>query len=183
MMIGKLKNLTTNNDGTQNITVTVQADFRDEFDALSHGDVKIEIKKYNPARSLDANARAWSLIDAIAAKTGIRKHEVYQTAIRDIGGVSDIVCVKNEAVQTLCKGWTEHGLGWQTKIMPSKLPGCSNVTLYYGSSVFDSKQMSALIDSLVQEAEAQGIPTMNETEKEKLLLQWSKKVEKKSMNE
>lgn len=183
MMIGKLKDLTTNSDGTQNITVTVRADFREEFDDLAKGEVKIDIKKYNPARSLDANARAWALIDAIAAKTGYRKHEVYQTAIRDIGGTSDIVCVKNEAVSTLCRGWTEHGLGWQTETEPSKLPGCTNVTLYYGSSVFDRKQMSALIDSLVQEAEAQGIPTMTEAEKDKLLLQWGRKKEKKNMNE
>lgn len=181
-MIGKLKDLTMNRDGTQNITLTVNADFREEFDELANGEIKVEIKKYNPARSLDANAKAWVLIDAIAAKTGLRKHEVYQEAIRDIGGASDIVCVKNEAVGKLTRGWTEHGIGWQYNVMPSKIPGCSNVTLYYGSSIFDSKQMSALIDALIQEAEAQGIPTMSEEEKDKLLRQWGKKIAKKQVS-
>ena len=178
-MVGKLKDLTINRDGTQNITIAVQADFREEFDELAKGDVKIEIKKYNPNRSLDASARAWVLIDQIAAKTGLKKHEVYRNAIRDIGGVSDTVCVKNEAVQTLCNGWRDHGIGWQTEASPSKLPGCTNITLYYGSSVYSTAQMSALINSLVQDAESLGIPTMTEEEKEKLLIQWGKKVQKK----
>lgn len=178
-MIGKLKDLTINRDGTQNITISVQADFREEFDELYEGEVKLEIKKYNPSRSLDANARAWVLIDAISAKTGIKKHEVYRNAIRDIGGVSETVCVKNEAADTLCNRWGDHGIGWQSEKFPSKLPGCTNVTLYYGSSVFDKRQMGLFIDSLVQDAESIGIPTMTESEKEKLLLQWGKKIQKK----
>ena len=180
-MIGKLKDLTMNRDGTQNITITVQADFREEFDELADKDVKVEIKRYSAARSLDASARCWVLVDQIAEKTGVKKNEVYRNAIKDIGGVSDTVCVKNEAVQMLCNGWKEHGLGWQTETFPSKLPGCTNVTLYYGSSVYTVKQMSDLIDSLISDAEALGISTMNDAEKEKLLLQWGKKIDKKGM--
>jgi DNA mismatch repair protein MutL len=60
-MIGKLKDLTMNRDGTQNITLTVNADFREEFDELANGEIKVEIKKYNPARSLDANAKNISI--------------------------------------------------------------------------------------------------------------------------
>ena len=44
------------------------------------------------------------------------------------------------------------------------------MTLYYGSSVFDSAQMSRLIDILIQDAEAQGIPTITEEEKDRMLL-------------
>lgn len=178
-MNGTLKDLTINRDGTQNITVTVSADFREEYDELYGKDIKIEIKKLSGARTLDASARAWALIDQIAEKTGLKKHEVYRNAIKDIGGVSDIVCVRNEAVQSLCSGWSEHGIGWQTETEPSKLKGCTNVTLYYGSSVYDTKQMSALIDSLVQDANALGITTMTPEEQEKLILQWGKKIEKK----
>lgn len=182
-MIGKLKDLTINRDGSQNITLTVQADFREEYDELSEGDVKVEIKKYNPARSLDASAKAWVIIDQIAAKTGIKKHEVYRNAIRDIGGVSDTVCVKNEAVPRLCSGWSDNGIGWQYETFPSKIPGCTNVTLYYGSSVYDRKQMSLFLDSLVQDAEALGIPTISPEEQERLLIQWGKKIEKKQGKE
>lgn len=179
MMIGKLRDLTINRDGTQNVTITVNADFREEFDELSNGEVRIDIRKYSPSRSLDANARAWVLIDEIAAKTGVRKYDVYREAIRDIGGVSDVVCATDRAVDTLCKNWRDRGEGWMAEKFPSKIPGCTNATLWYGSSVYDTKQMAALIDSLIQEAETLGIPTMREDEYEKLLAQWDKKVEKK----
>lgn len=179
-MIGKLKDLTMNRDGTQNITITVQADFREEFDELADKDVSIEIKKYSKSRSLDINAYCWVLIDKIAEKTKIKKTEVYRNAIKEIGGVSAIICVKNEAVDALRKNWEERGTGWMTEITASKIKGCTNVTLWYGSSVYDTKQMNDLVDSLVQDAEALGIPSMTPAEKEKLLMQWGKKTEKKS---
>ena len=39
-MVGKLKDLTINRDGSQNITVTVQYDFREDYDLLDGKDVK-----------------------------------------------------------------------------------------------------------------------------------------------
>ena len=34
----------------------------------------------------------------------------------------------------LRRGWEHNGLGWVTEILPSKIAGCVNVVLYYGSS-------------------------------------------------
>ena len=164
-----------NLDGSQDLLITFRTDLSEMFNELQNEDVEVEIKKHSRRRSLDANALAWVIIDEIAAKTRIKKSEVYRNAIRDIGGVSDTVCVKNNAVSMLTKGWTDHGLGWQVEIQPSRLPGCSNVTLYYGSSVFDSAQMAALIDSLMQDAESLGIPTRSQQEIEKSLEIWSRK--------
>lgn len=177
-MTGKLKDLTINRDGTQNITITVQADFRDMFDELSDKEIDIEIKKHSKRRSMDSNNLAWALIDKLAEKLNKKKSEIYREAIKDIGGVSDIVCVRDFAVDKLISGWTHKGLGWQAECEPSKLPGCTNVTLYYGSSVFSTKQMSALIDSLVQDCNQQGIPTMTQSEIDKSLAVWARKVEK-----
>ena len=55
-MKGRLKDLTVNRDGTQNITITVTADFTEEFDELQGKDVTVEIRKASKRRSLDANA-------------------------------------------------------------------------------------------------------------------------------
>lgn len=178
-MIGKLKDLTMNRDGTQNITVTVQADFREEFDELMDKEVTVEIKKYTKHRSLDLNAYCWVLIDKIAEKTKIKKSEIYRNAIKEIGGVSTVICARNDTVETLCKNWSDRGMGWITETTESKLKGCTNVTLWYGSSVYNTKQMNDLVDSLIQDAEQLGIPTMTPAEKEKLLAQWSKKSENK----
>ena len=177
-MLGKLKDLSLNLDGSQDIRLTVYSDASTLFDELKDKEIEVEIKKKTNRRSLDANALAWSLIDQIAAKTGVKKSEVYRNAIRDIGGVSDIVCVRNFAVEKLCKGWVSHGQGWQVEIEPSRLSGCSNVTLYYGSSVYDSRQMANLIDSLIQDAEAVGIVTPSATEREKAIEIWNRKKSK-----
>ena len=177
-MLGRLKDLKPNNDGTQDITVTIQSDFREMFDELINKDIDIDIKKHSKRRSMDSNNLAWVLIDQIAAREKKKKTEVYREAIKDIGGVSDIVCVQNYAVDKLINGWTHKGLGWQAETEPSKLPGCTNVTLYYGSSVFDTQQMSALIESLLQDCEALGIPTLSQQEIDRSLAVWGKRAEK-----
>lgn len=171
-MIGRLKELTRSRDGNWNITIATPEDFSQQFDELSGQDVTVEIKRRSKRRSLDANAYAWVLIDKIAQRTGMTKTEVYKQAIREIGGVSEVVCVIDRAVDRLREGWERNGIGWQTETMPSKIPGCTNVWLYYGSSVYDTAQMSRLIDSLVQEAEGLGIPTITPKEAERLLKNW-----------
>lgn len=133
----------------------------------------LELKEYRKKRSLDANAYAWTLIDKIAAAVRITKTEIYRNAIKDIGGVSDTVCVKDEAVEKLRAGWSKNGLGWQTDIMQSKIPGCTNVVLYYGSSSYSTHQMSVLIDQLIEDAKALGIETMPQDRLEALLSAWT----------
>jgi len=131
------------------------------------------LAKAKKRRSLDANAYAWVLIDKIAAVMRLGKEEVYRNAIRDIGGNSEIVCVPDKAVDTLRRCWEKNGLGWQMDTMPSKLPGCTNAVLYYGSSAYDTKQMSVLIDRLIQDAKALGIETMPPDKLAGLLEAWN----------
>lgn len=154
---------------------TTSPEVSELFRELNGKDVSIEIKRYYRKRSLDANAYCWVLIDKLAQKTGINKSEVYRNAIREIGGVSTTVCVLDKAVERLKLSWQAHGMGWQADVTDSKLEGCKNVTLYYGSSVYDTEQMSLLINSLKQDAEAQGIPTITPEEEQRLLAQWGRK--------
>ena len=179
-MLGRLKDLTINRDDSQNITITVEADCRELFDDLKVLDVDIEIKKHYKSRSLDASAKAWVLIDALADKMRMSKTEVYRHAIREIGGVSDIVCVKEEAADTLCNNWRKHGIGWMAEKEQSNLKGCVNVTLWYGSSTYNTKQMGDLISELVTECNEQGVPTMSAKEAERLIEAWGKKKEREA---
>ena len=130
------------------------------------------IRRKRKKRSLDANAYCWVLIDKIAAMTGVPKIEVYRQALQNIGGVSDVVCIKQEAFHQFKQAWEHKGLGWQCTGDISRMPGCVNATLIYGSSVFDTAQMSRLIDSLVQDAEALGIETLTDRERSLLLEGW-----------
>lgn len=171
-MKGKLKDLMFGRENEQILTLTTKADCRELFEELKEVDIDFEIKKYRKKRSLDANAYAWVLMDKIAKKLSISKTEVYRESIRDIGGVSQIVCVQDEAVDKLRQGWERHGLGWQTDTMPSKIEGCTNVVLYYGSSMYNTKQMSVLVDKIVQDAKDLGIQTDTPEQIERYKSEW-----------
>ena len=132
----------------------------------------IKIGKFKNKRSLDANAYCWTLISRLSEKLNIPKSEIYRSAIKEIGGNSDTVCVQDKAVASLCDGWQRNGLGWQTDTMPSKIDGCINVILYYGSSTYDTAQMSRLINNIVEECKLQGIETKSQEELDSLLCQW-----------
>ena len=170
-MIGKLTGIQRLFGGEWSITFSTREDFSAAYEGLKDAPVSIEVKKATNRRSRDANSFAWVLIDRIAEKMHIAKKDVYRSAIREIGGVSETICVRDQAVDRLRSGWEKNGIGWQTETMPSKLPGCTNVVLYYGSSTYDTAQMSRLIDLLIQEAEQLGIPTLRD-EATELLGKW-----------
>jgi hypothetical protein len=131
-----------------------------------------KIEEHKEKRSLNANAYAWVLIDKLAERLNLSPQEVYKNAIRHIGGVSETICIQNRAVEKFCEGWQKNGIGWQTEIIDSKLDGCSCVVCYYGSSTYDSTQMSRLIDIIVQDCKAVGIETLTPAELERMCAEW-----------
>lgn len=134
------------------------------------GDYDITIRRKK--RSLDANAYCWVLIGKIAEAVRLTPTEVYMREIREIGGTSEIVCVTEKALNRLVSIWETKGLGWQAETFPSKVPGCVNVRLFYGSSQFDTHQMSVFIDHLIQEAKALDIETLSPRELSLLKEEW-----------
>lgn len=173
-MKARMVNLTRGLDGEYQLTIgTRDAGILALWDDLHDKDIAAEIKRYRRRRSLDANAYAWLLIDKLAETLGRSKVDVYREAIRGIGGVSDTCCVTDRAVDNLVGGWEHNGLGWFAETMPSKIVGCTNVVLYRGSSTYDSRQMAALIDHLIQDCEAVGIPTITPQEIASLNYAWS----------
>lgn len=112
-------------------------------------------------RSLSANAYAWVLIGKLAAKTGIDVTRVYQNLILDIGNNFDVLAIEDRAYEAFKAAWESAGLGYLVrKIGEHALRGYSEIAVYYGSSTYDSEQMSRLIDLLVQECQEQGIETL-----------------------
>lgn len=168
-MIGRIVDFSLSLTGKQRLTLELDEDFRNRFDDLKEKDLNIELKQFHKKRSLEANRYAWTLIDKIAAKTRVAKTEVYRNAIREIGGVSDIVSIQTRAVAGMKKMWQNLGTGWQAEELDSEIPGWTNLILYKGSSTFNSEQMSRLIDSLVQDAKQLGIETRPQEEIDSLL--------------
>lgn len=134
---------------------------------------EVVVKPKRKKRSLDANAYAWVLIDKLAEKLSIPKTAVYQQYIKEIGGNSETACVLDRAVDKLIDGWGRNGIGWIAETMPSKIDGCTNVTLYYGSSTYDSRQMARFIDLIVQDCKTNDIETLTPWELDGLKERWS----------
>ena len=176
-MEGRLTGFSLNRDGTQNVTVTVTADFGDRYDELKDAAVEIEIKKAHKHRSMEANRYAWVLIDQIAAQTHTKRSEVYRNAIREIGGVSKDMLMKEDAVPVFTEIWEKTGLGNQIETISVDEFGWAEIRVFFGSSTYDTAQMSALLDSLIQDAEALGIPTITPKEEERMLGRWDKRKE------
>lgn len=163
-MRGRLVDLSLSLDRRQRVTFEIDGDFREEADRLKGCELDIEVKKHRKRRSLDANAYFWVLCSRLAAAVRQPKEDVYKACIRDVGGNFEVVCVQECAVEKLRSGWEHNGLGWVTETAPSKLSGCVNVMLYYGSSTYDGAQMARLIDNIVQDCRAVGIETMTPDE-------------------
>lgn len=109
------------------------------LDSMEIGKIySAELYEVKNRRSLDANAYCWVLIGALSEALGRPRDEIYRHYVREMG-VNTIVCVKSDAADEMQEAWCKHGIGWVTDAFPSKLPGCTNVILYYGSSCYDTK--------------------------------------------
>lgn len=82
----------------------------------------------------------------------------------------------DKAAAKLRQSWESKGLGWQTDEMLSKIDGCTNVILYYGSSSYTSEQMSRFISMIKEDCIAYGIPTRPQEEIDALLNSWEGKL-------
>ena len=132
-----------------------------------------DLKIHRNKRSLDANAYFWVLCGKLSAKIGLPPEEIYREYIRDIGDNYQIVPIRNDAVDQWIKAWRAHGIGWICdNLGPSKIDGYTNIICYYGSSVYDTAQMSRLINLLVEDCKAQGIETKTPDEIQRMVSLW-----------
>ena len=174
-MIARIKDFVQTREGDSIITLVTRADCAEEIDELKDHDLDVTLKRHRKRRSLNANAYAWVLIGKLAEKLSVPPEEVYREAIRHIAGASDYVCVRESAVETFCAAWRRNGIGWQTEAETSKINGCVTVRVWYGSSTFDTLQMSMLVDLIVQECKQQGITTETPDEIAKMKSLWEEK--------
>ena len=70
-----------------------------------------------------------------------------------------LICSK-KAVDSLLAGWSSHGTGWFGEIV-DKCDGNRLVRLYYGSSSYDTAEMTRLLDSVIQECDDLGVEHMS----------------------
>ena len=160
-MRGKLKDLTMNRDRTQNITVTVSADFREKFDHLKDKDLDIEIKIHREKRSKSANAYFHVLVNKIAGETGEADDAVKNRLVTSYGVVAKdedglTVGFKLPATVDVSKIYP------YTRLFDRRTEGGKDFNCYLvlkHTSDMDTKEMARLIDGAIEEARELGIET------------------------
>lgn len=129
-------------------------------------DVKID--KHREKRSLNANAYLWKLVTEIGNILNKSKEEVYLQMLIDYGQ-SEMVSILSEIE---VKGYFKYYKLAGTSILNGK--EFNNYKIYKGSSEYDTKEMSILLNGVVQEAKNLGIKTKDDIELERLVEEWEK---------
>lgn len=151
-----------------------ERDCLNSIENLKDDKLTIDIKKWRKKRSLDANSYCWVLCDKIAKELSkeniVTKEEVYKDAILQIGSFEPFI-VQERTFDKFKRIWERQGLGFLVQEV-SRKDKCVKVHCYYGSSTYDSKEMSLLINLIVDLAKSLNIKTKPQAELDSLLRSW-----------
>jgi len=178
-MRGYLEELTVNRlTNTQRLSLKIVAgDATALFDEYGTGrELEISLSIPRKKRSLDANAYCWALIGKLAEKIDGKPKQIYRELIRDLGGNYETLQIKTAAIDAFERAWTKgHDGRFIEMISWDEYEGLACIAAYYGSSDYDTKTMSRLIDRVIVECREQGIETMTPKEKYELMKDWERR--------
>lgn len=169
---------------TGKVALTLEVDWRgagspDFGEILNQGEMDVEIKKHSVRRSLDANAYFHVLVGKLADEMRISKPYCKNLMLGRYGqpfltgAGADAIIKTNIPANQMMEGDAFH-------CMPCarREEAGGDVTFYRvmrGSSTYNAKEMSILIDGTVQECKQLGIETMTPDEMKRMLAAWKAK--------
>lgn len=139
--------------------------------------LNVELKKYRKKRSNNANNYFWKLLTEYCEEKEFDTIEEYKERVKRLG-IFRISRVESKDVETYKKSWENWGTAWFCEVYDTEYLGDIEfkiLHLYYGSSSFNTKQMSRLINDLVEDCKEAGIETKTTAEINSLLESWDKK--------
>lgn len=128
-------------------------------------DEEIQVKRKK--RSKNANSYFWSLLQELCFEMNIDVIQEYRKRVKELGIFKQWE-IETKNVPTFTHLWEDRGIAWFTE----KVEETGNKTIinaYYGSSSYNSKQFSKLLDSLVQDCHSVGIETLEDIEIKELI--------------
>lgn len=133
--------------------------------------LSIVAKKYYKGRSKDSNRLLWECITQIAAAEHLDKWEEYLKLLKRHGTAYPVTIVK-EGLAALKATWREIEVvgEWKDEY------GVERVTVlcYPGSSLYSTKEFSALLDDVIEDMKALGLQPPASEEMRRALEQWEK---------
>lgn len=159
-MKGRIIDFSMSFGGKQRITLELDTDFREGYEALKDSVVEIMIKKWRAKRSKDANAYFHVLVNQIAMARGLSDDEVKRDLVTQYGAIAvqdgykvGFKLPASVDVETIYpytrmyKQVEENGM----------LMNCYLV--FKQTRYMDTKEMAHLIDGAIQVAQELGIDT------------------------
>jgi hypothetical protein len=166
------KNLKLLTDFNGNVTLSIDIPNKTDAKALQELTgvdlLELSLKKYRKSKTLTQIGALHVLCNEIAIKLNSTKLEIYKHAVREVGEFI-LVPVPNDEVEKWSKNWCINSDSAQcVELRDSKLEGYKVLQCYYSVASYNTKEMSTLINYVVDEAEAQGIFLMTREEISKL---------------
>lgn len=137
---------------------------------LEGKNLEIDIKEFRPHRSKDANALLWVCLGEIAKAIKTDPWSVYLMMLRQYGKYTYIVA-KPEAVEAVKRQWRECEV-----IGDYEVNGQRGVQMlcYYGSSTYNTKEMSVLLDGVISEMESMGLNRPSSSALQRAMKEWER---------
>ena len=174
-MRGRLRDLTFGAHGEQHITVTVSADFREQFDQLRNCEIDVAIKKWRAPRSKDANAYFHVLVNKIAAVVGSSDNEVKTALVIKYGALAQDT--KGNTIGAMLPETADVNMFYpytrcyKHMVMDGKRFAC--YLFYKRTHELNSEEMSRLIDGTISDARELGIDTDTPEQIARYKIEWS----------
>ena len=126
-----------------------------------------DITEHKEKRSRDANALLWACLGEIAGALRSDKWTVYLQMLKRYGKYT-YICVKPKVVEAVKRQWREC-----EEIGRVNINGQEAVQMlcYFGSSTYDSKEFSILLDGVISEMKEMGIDTPADRELKRAIKQ------------
>lgn len=142
----------------------------DIFDKTRDKDLNLEIKQHRNHRSKDANALLWECIGRLAVALRADKWDIYLLMLKRYGQYTYIVVPPN-AVEMVARQWRECEV-----IGNININGRDGVQMlcYYGSSTYDTKQFSILLDGVISEMKDIGLTVPTSEDMRRSIEEWEK---------
>ena len=126
--------------------------------------------KYRQKRSLDANALLWVMLQSIATTLRADKWQIYLQMLKRYGKYT-YICVKPSVVEAVKQQWREcEELG---EVSINGQPAIQ-MLCYFGSSTYNTKEFSVLLDGVISEMKEMGLDTPTSEDMKRSLEQWER---------
>lgn len=175
--------------GKMRLTFEFDSDVSAAIDKIKDKLLRITVKLWRDKRSLDANSYYWVLLSRLAEAVGISKPRAHNLMLRKYGKnlVIDsqiaflVIPDTEEAEETALEAESFHIRPTSQVKQGKDGKMYRTYTVLAGSSTYDTKEMSELINGLVSECKEQGIETLTPDELARMMKDYEENHKKKTV--